>query len=144
MEERFDGKGALRDVGGVLEQGDITGREGRGSETEELPVWEIPGHDGENGAEGFVADEAVDFGVPGRGPDGRHRFVGEKCGCNFSEVTTGERAFLYFLNGGADWFTHFEGDGAGMFVLLGEKEIGEAEHEAGAICDGCVAPGSVV
>ena len=63
MEERFDGKGALRDVGGVLEQGDITGREGRGSETEELPVWEIPGHDGENARMGPSGSKRMKFWI---------------------------------------------------------------------------------
>src|SRR5207249_612465 len=55
-EEVFDGQGAAGDVGGVLEDGDVAGHQRGCGEAEDLPEGKVPGHDGQDRAEGFVAD----------------------------------------------------------------------------------------
>ena len=58
-DERFDGEGALGDVGGVLEQADVAGHQRGSEEAEDLPEGEVPRHDGEDDAERVPADVAV-------------------------------------------------------------------------------------
>jgi hypothetical protein len=55
-DEGLDGEGALRDVGGVLEEADVASHERWREEAEDLPEREVPRHDGEDDAEGIVAD----------------------------------------------------------------------------------------
>ena len=49
---------AALDDAGMLQQPDIAGQDGGGEEAHRLPVGEIPGHDGEDGA----LRQPVDFG----------------------------------------------------------------------------------
>src|SRR5215211_5808432 len=51
------GQGALRHVGGVLQEDDVAGHERRGGVPEDLPEREVPRHDGEYGTQRLVADE---------------------------------------------------------------------------------------
>ena len=57
-ENLFNCEGALRHVGGVLEQSDVAGHQRGSGEAKHLPEGEVPRHDGENGADGAIADEA--------------------------------------------------------------------------------------
>ena len=55
----LDGERAAGHVGGVLEQADVAGHEGRGREAEDLPEGKVPRHHGQHGAEGVVAHVAA-------------------------------------------------------------------------------------
>src|ERR1700746_148543 len=103
--EGFDGVGALGDVGCVLEQGYVAAHEGRGEETEDLPEGEVPGHDGEDDAEGVPAYVGVVFGRDG--------FGGEDAGGVVGEVAAGVGAFEDLEARGFEGFTHLEGDERG-------------------------------
>src|SRR5208283_2228948 len=49
-------QGALRNVGSVLQQADIAGHQAWRDEAENLPEREVPGHDGEDDADGLVTN----------------------------------------------------------------------------------------
>ena len=57
--QSFDGDGALRNVGRVLEQSDVAGHQRRRQKTEDLPEGKVPGHDGQHNAERVPAHVAV-------------------------------------------------------------------------------------
>ena len=53
----FNRQRTLRNVRCVLQQSDVAGHERRSGEAEDLPEGKVPGHHGENRADGTVADE---------------------------------------------------------------------------------------
>ena len=85
-EGRFDGERASADVGGMLEQNGVAGHEGGHHRAEDLPVGEIPRHDGQNHAQRLKGDEAV-LGRA-RGP-----FIGEQTRGMLGVILAHERTF---------------------------------------------------
>ena len=86
-DDLFDFQSALRNVGRVLQQADIAGHQARRDEAEHLPERKVPGHDGEDDADGLIMD--VTF--CGGGGDG---LVGNKTRRIFGIVAArGQRIF---------------------------------------------------
>ncbi len=127
--EGLDGDGALRDAGGVFEQGSVARHKGGGEEAEDLPEGEVPGHDGEEDAEGFPADIAV--GVAGG--DG---LGGDHAGGVVGEEAAGIGAFEDLVAGGVERLAHLVGDGEGEVVDIVFEQGGELAHTEGAVLDG--------
>ena len=127
--EGFNRQGALRDVGGVLEQADVAGHERGGEEAEDLPEGEVPGHDGEDDAEGVVAD--VGLGVLGG-----DAFGGEDAGGVVGVVAADVGALGDFGAGGDEGLAHLGGHGGGELFEVGFEQRGEAAHPEHALVEG--------
>ena len=123
-----------RDVGGVLEEADVAGHEGGGEEAEDLPEGEVPGHDGEDDAEGIVAD--VGLGVLGGDALG-----GEEAGGVVGVEAADGGAFGDFGAGGDEGFAHLGGQGDGELFEVGVEQGGEATHPEDALVEGLAGVG---
>ena len=134
-DEGLDGERALRDVGGVLEQADVAGHERGSEETEDLPEREVPGHDGEDYADGVVADIASFVLLKAVGVVGGDGFRGEDAGGVIGEVTAGGGALLYFLPRGDEGLAHLGGHQGGELFEVGIEERGEAAHPEDALVE---------
>ena len=88
----------------MFEDGCVACHERGGGEAEDLPVGEVPGHDGENGAE-WTEGDITFAGVA------RNFFVGEETLCIVGEIVTGPCALLNFSLSLDDRFPHFEDSG---------------------------------
>ena len=125
----FDSERALRDVGGVLEKTDVASHERGSEETEDLPEGEVPGHDGEDEADGVVAD--VGLGVLGGDALG-----GEEADGVVGVVAAGGGALGDFVAGGDEGLAHLGGHGDGQLFAVGLEERGETAHPEDAQVDG--------
>ena len=128
-DERLNGEGGLRDAGGVLEQSDVAGHEGGCGEAEDLPEGEVPGHDGEDDAEGIPADVAV-VAVGGDG------LFGEDTLCVFSVVAAAGGAFEDLGAGAREGLAHLLGEQGGELFNLMLHDAGELAHAEGAVLEG--------
>ncbi len=123
----FDREGALRDVGGVLEQADVAGHQRGRGKAEDLPEGEVPGHDGEDDAEGVPADVAVVFRGDGLG--------GEDAGGVVGVVAAGCGALEHFQPGCVQGLAHLLSDEGGEVVGLVLEDGGELAHAEGAMLE---------
>ena len=112
----------------MLEEADVASHECGREEAEDLPEGEVPGHDGEDDAEGVPADVGVVFGVDGFGREDAGGVVGV--------VAAGGGALEYFLLRGVEGLAHLEGDDGGEVVGLVLEESGELAHAEGAVLEG--------
>ena len=132
-EEVDEGVGATDDVGGGFKGDGIAGNEGGGGETEELPEWEVPGHDGEEDAkrlgEGIAAKGRVGEGLRGEGGGGE-----------FGGVAAGPCAFFDFGLALGDGFAHFIGHEVGERVGAGFEGVGDGDEPGGSLSKGGVTP----
>ncbi len=132
--EGFNRQGTLRHVGCVLQEADVAGHERGGEETEDLPEGEVPGHDGEDDAEGVVADVAI-FLLRAVGLLGDDALGSEDAGrrCRRS---SGRRRRSGDLGAGRDeGFAHLGGHGDGELFDVGFEERGEAAHPEDALVE---------
>ena len=104
-DDGLDLERAAGDVGGVLEDGGVARHEGRRGEAEDLPVGEVPRHDGEDDAERLVGDVAG-------GGVGDDRLVGEEVFGVLGVEVAVPGAFLDFGLALGDGLAHFEGGDA--------------------------------
>ena len=125
----FNREGTLRDVGGVLEQADVAGHERGSEEAEDLPEGEVPGHDGEDDAEGVVADVAL-------GVLGGDAFGGEDAGGVVGVVAADGGALGDLGAGGDEGLAHLGGHGDGELFEVGFEQRGEAAHPEDALVEG--------
>ena len=122
----------LGDVGGVLEQADVAGHEGRGGEAHGLPQREVPGHDGEDGPDRQVA------GVGLLGADGARidRLVGQErlgvLGIEPAGLGALQGLGLRRLQGLAHLRRHDRGDGIGFLV----QDVGRRLQPPGPLGEG--------
>gem|GEM_PF-4445429 len=127
-DEGLDLESALGDIGGVLEQGDVAGHEGGSGEAEDMPEGEVPGHDGEDDADGVIADVAL-------GVAGGDVFGGEDARCVLGVVAAGGSALGDFLARGGKRFAHLGGHERGEIVDIGFEDRGEATHPEDALVE---------
>jgi hypothetical protein len=132
--EGLDGEGALRDVGGVLEQANVAGHKRGGEEAEDLPEGEVPGHNGEDDANGVVANVRL-------GMLGGDSFGGEEADSVVGVIAADGGAFGDFFAGGGEGLAHLGGHDDGELFAIGFKERGEAAHPEDALVDGLLGVG---
>ena len=130
----LQGQGALRHVGGVLEQTHVAGHQGRGGEAHYLPEGEVPGHHGQHHAQRLIADEAA-AGI------GFHQLVGQKSFGVLGIVLAAGRALQHLSPAVGDGFAHFQGHEAGQGILALAQQGGGAAQYAGAVGKGGGGPG---
>ena len=123
----FDRERALRNVGRVFEQADVSGHQRRRRKTEHLPERKIPRHDGEDWSERLITNETSRRA-------GLRRLVFQKSFCVLGVESATARAFLDFFNGSAQELSHFERDDAREFVFLLFEQRGGRCHELRAFC----------
>ncbi len=115
-EQLLDVKGAAADVGGVLQQADVAGRERGRREADHLPEGEVPGHDREHAADGIAADEAL-VGI------GRDRLRGQEGRGLLGVVVAGPGALRDLGPGLRDRLAHFQRDRARVAIDVPAQEI---------------------
>ena len=125
----FDGERALGDVGGVLEQAGVAGHQSGREKAEDLPEGEVPGHDGEDDAEGLPAEG----GVERRCVDGLRR---EDAGGVFGVEAAGGGALGDLGAGLGDGLAHLGGDERGQVGGLALQQAGQLVHAERAVGEG--------
>ena len=118
----------------MLEQADVAGHESGSGEADDLPERIVPGHDGEDGADGTVADEAF-FGA------GFDDFVGEYLFGVLGVIAAGGGALYGLGDGGFVGLAHFEGHEMSEFIFVAFEDLGGFQHAAGALGEGSLALG---
>ena len=118
----FNRKRALRHVGGMFQDTDVSRHQSRSGKSKYLPERKIPRHNREDRAERLIADVA-----PGGIRLGY--FIFQKSLAVLGVKSTGARAFFDFFKGSTKQLSHFQRDDPGEFVLLGMQQRRHSHHE---------------
>jgi hypothetical protein len=110
-DDLLDLERALRHVGSMLQEAHVAGYQGRSSEAEDLPEGKVPGHHGEQRADGLVA-QITD------GEAGGDCVVGQQLLAVFGVIAAGQRALGGFGTRGGDGLAHFERHDAAQAILF--------------------------
>jgi len=132
-EHLFDGEGALRHVGGVLEDSGVARHQRRRGKAEQLPEREIPRHDGQHRAERRKLHVAV-------GGARRMRLRCQEALGVVGEVGAGPRTFLDLGFGFDDGLAHFSRGERRQATLLGPQIRRRGAHAWRAVGEGHAAP----
>ena len=118
----FNGERALRNIGRMFEETDVSGHQSRRGKPKHLPEWKIPRHDREHRPNRFISDVTAG-GVRLRW------FIFQKSFRVFRIVTATASALFDFLHRGAKQLSHLERDGAGELILFLFKERSRRHHQ---------------
>jgi hypothetical protein len=120
----FERDRAALDVLGVLDHHSVADQRSRYEEAQNLPEWQVPGHDAEHGTERLIDDLAL------RAGDGLRRDVVR---AGLREMPRSECSLLYLGLGFREWFAHLQRDQASKLVNPPLERIGEPVQERGTL-----------
>ncbi len=130
----FEGEGAAAHVRRVLEDDDVAERERGREDADELPVREIPRHDGEEHAERFEDDARAGVGVDAA-VEARGRRAQQAWGVA-RVVAARAGAFFDLGDGLCEWLAHLVGGEAAHRARAAVEDAGEAPQRGHALGDG--------
>ena len=113
----------------MLEQGDVAGHERGRDKAEDLPEWEVPGHNGQDDAERVPADVAVLVFC-------RDGLFGQDARCIFGVVAAGGGALEDLGAGAGESLTHLLGEHSGELFDFVLENAGELAHAERAVLEG--------
>ena len=110
----------------MLQEADITRHQRGSGEAKHLPEGKVPGHHGENGSDGPVADETLLSSCI-------DDFVGQEALCILGVVAAASGGLEGLAQGGLVGLAHFERHQMGELVLVAFENFGGLQHAAGTL-----------
>jgi hypothetical protein len=119
---------ALGHVASVFEECYVARHERRSGEAEDLPEGKVPGHDGQNDADGIVAKIAVSMVAVD--------VLGSKDALGIFGVVAAASGALFYLSArGSEGLAHLGGDEGSQLFEIRLQQSGEAAHPEDALIE---------